>query len=447
MEDQNTMAAQTTATDPQKRSHRILIETSTATHEIRLTRARMITLAAAATLGLGWTLTATAGFLVSSLGDTGQGAEVGMVEQAYGERIETLDTRLAAATARARQATAHLDQALARIVEQQQALRISLDTQDELAAELEAMRDKLVVAVRSRDESENRAAALDGKLAALRTDMGADVEQAGEMEVVLDAMSDVLHNAVRDRDHQREDLTRLQSQIAAMKLKMEINADRQERLVATLEDAVQVSFKPLEKMFERSGLDVDSLLQKVGREYSGIGGDGMVIPASFAAGEEPEMNSRLAGLMSDMDRVNMMRIAATKIPFTAPVRQAHRFTSGFGTRRDPKTGGRRAHNGIDLAAPRGTTIEATADGVVTHAGWSSGFGKLIKVRHAFGFETYYAHLNKIHVKVGDRIARGDHIGDMGTTGRSTGVHLHYEVRLGGSPVNPLTYIKAAQDVF
>ncbi|MBD3625567.1 MAG: hypothetical protein HUJ24_09355, partial [Rhodobacteraceae bacterium] len=109
MEDQNTMAAQTTATDPQKRSHRILIETSTATHEIRLTRARMITLAAAATLGLGWTLTATAGFLVSSLGDTGQGAEVGMVEQAYGERIETLDTRLAAATARARQATAHLD--------------------------------------------------------------------------------------------------------------------------------------------------------------------------------------------------------------------------------------------------------------------------------------------------------------------------------------------------
>ncbi|MHA3978434.1 DUF5930 domain-containing protein [Halovulum sp. GXIMD14794] len=441
------MAAETPATDVETRSHRILIETPCGSREIRLTRARMTALAAAAALGMGWTLTATAGFLVSSLGDTGQGVEVGMVEQAYGERIDLLDKRLAAATARAADATAKLDAALGRILEQQTELRASLSAEEELRAELDAMRGKLVAAVAARDTATEKTAALTARLASIREDLGADAEQAGEMQVVLDAMSDVLHTAVRERDGQKEDLTRLQAQIAAMELKMEINAERQERMIATLEDAVQVSFKPLESMFERVGLDVDSILRKVSVDYSGVGGPEMIIPASVGTSDAPEMNARLAALMTDMDRVNMMRIAAQQIPFAMPVRQAHRFTSGFGSRRDPKTGGRRAHNGIDLAGPRGTHIEATADGVVVHAGWQSGFGKLIKVRHAYGFETYYAHLNKIHVKVGDRIARGEHIGDMGTTGRSTGVHLHYEVRLGGSPVNPLTYIKAAQDVF
>ncbi|MEM6467364.1 MAG: M23 family metallopeptidase, partial [Pseudomonadota bacterium] len=151
-------------------------------------------------------------------------------------------------------------------------------------------------------------------------------------------------------------------------------------------------------------------------------------------------------LVQSMDRMNLLRVAANKVPYAMPVTASHRFTSGFGTRRDPVTGARRAHNGLDFAAPLGTPIKTSADGVVVFAGRQRGFGKLIKVRHTFGFETLYAHLNKIHVKVGDRVSRGDHIGDMGTTGRSTGVHLHYEVRIGGKPVNPMIYIKAARDV-
>lgn len=85
--------------------------------------------------------------------------------------------------------------------------------------------------------------------------------------------------------------------------------------------------------------------------------------------------------------------------------------------------------------------------MIIHAGWSSGYGRLIKIQHAFGIETRYAHLSKIRVKVGQRVSRGDRIGDMGNTGRSTGTHLHYEVRVGGKPQNPMTYIKAANDVF
>ncbi|MEN8891404.1 MAG: M23 family metallopeptidase, partial [Planktotalea arctica] len=98
-------------------------------------------------------------------------------------------------------------------------------------------------------------------------------------------------------------------------------------------------------------------------------------------------------------------------------------------------------------ASHGTPIYATADGVVTHAGWQSGYGKLVKIQHQFGIETRYAHQSKIRVKVGQRVSRGQRIGDMGNTGRSTGTHLHYEVRVGGKAVNPMIYIKAANDVF
>ncbi|MFT6913529.1 MAG: murein DD-endopeptidase MepM/ murein hydrolase activator NlpD, partial [Paracoccaceae bacterium] len=101
----------------------------------------------------------------------------------------------------------------------------------------------------------------------------------------------------------------------------------------------------------------------------------------------------------------------------------------------------------DFAGPTGTPIYATADGVVTHAGWQSAYGRLVKIKHAFGIETRYAHQSRIRVKVGDRVSRGDRIGDMGNSGRSTGTHLHYEVRVGGKPVNPMIYIKAARDVF
>jgi murein DD-endopeptidase MepM/ murein hydrolase activator NlpD len=105
------------------------------------------------------------------------------------------------------------------------------------------------------------------------------------------------------------------------------------------------------------------------------------------------------------------------------------------------------HAGTDFAAPHGTPIYATADGVITHAGWLSGYGLLVKIQHEFGIETRYAHQSKLRVKVGQRVSRGQRIGDMGNTGRSTGTHLHYEVRVGGKAVNPMIYIKAAKDVF
>jgi murein DD-endopeptidase MepM/ murein hydrolase activator NlpD len=85
--------------------------------------------------------------------------------------------------------------------------------------------------------------------------------------------------------------------------------------------------------------------------------------------------------------------------------------------------------------------------VVVKADWSSGYGNEVTIRHAHGIETLYAHMSKIRVTKGQRVSRGDRIGDMGSTGRSTGTHLHYEVHVGNTPVNPMTYVRAGQDVF
>ncbi len=116
------------------------------------------------------------------------------------------------------------------------------------------------------------------------------------------------------------------------------------------------------------------------------------------------------------------------------------MTDGFGNRRDPFTGKRAYHHGLDLSARRGTPIVAPADGVVVFAGRNGGMGRMIRVSHGFGYLTVYGHLDKILVEPGQDVRRGEEIGHVGNTGRSTGSHLHYEVLKDGKYVNPLYYI-------
>jgi len=118
------------------------------------------------------------------------------------------------------------------------------------------------------------------------------------------------------------------------------------------------------------------------------------------------------------------------------------ITSPYGYRRNPFTGAREFHEGVDIAAPIGTPIRAPANGVVTFAGRHGGYGKLIVIKHGYGFSTLYGHCGKVLVKPGERVKKGEIIAYVGSTGRSTAPHLHYEVRLRGVPINPYRYLKA-----
>jgi murein DD-endopeptidase MepM/ murein hydrolase activator NlpD len=116
------------------------------------------------------------------------------------------------------------------------------------------------------------------------------------------------------------------------------------------------------------------------------------------------------------------------------------FTSKFGYRMDPLNRRPTLHAGLDIAAPPGTPIHAPADGIVSFAGYEGGYGKLVSIDHGYGVVTRYAHTSRIYVEQGQKISRWDVIAAIGNTGRSTGAHLHYEVRVHGVPVDPINYV-------
>lgn len=131
----------------------------------------------------------------------------------------------------------------------------------------------------------------------------------------------------------------------------------------------------------------------------------------------------------------------THVPAIQPISSKYLKTmaSGYGYRRDPIYGTSRFHEGMDFSAAVGTPVYATGDGTVKSAGWESGYGNSIDINHGFNYLTRYAHLSEILVRAGQQVKRGDLIGKVGNTGKSTGPHLHYEVRLRGVPQNPVNY--------
>jgi murein DD-endopeptidase MepM/ murein hydrolase activator NlpD len=134
------------------------------------------------------------------------------------------------------------------------------------------------------------------------------------------------------------------------------------------------------------------------------------------------------------------------MPVALPVTGVFRITSGFGARRDPFSGGAAFHGGIDFVQPHGAPIFTTAPGRVTFAGWMSGYGQLVEVDHGFGFRTRYAHLSGVDVALGQAVRQGQLVGRMGSTGRSTGTHLHYEIIFGGRTYDPANFMRTTADV-
>jgi murein DD-endopeptidase MepM/ murein hydrolase activator NlpD len=172
---------------------------------------------------------------------------------------------------------------------------------------------------------------------------------------------------------------------------------------------------------------------------AGIGGGA---PDEAGATDLPKIQARAARLDGVLDTVEnhleqrMRWISST--PAISPVRGI--LTSGFGGRVDPMTHGHGNHQGVDIAAAYGQPVHASGDGLVIQAGEQGGLGRAVFIAHGYGLTTRYGHMSAVSVRPGQRVKRGDIIGRVGSTGRSTGPHLHYEVRLDGEPLNPVGYI-------
>ncbi|MGA1026265.1 MAG: DUF5930 domain-containing protein [Lutimaribacter sp.] len=397
-------------------------------------------------LVMAWSIIATSVLLMDSIGAGNFREQAKRDQRMYEERLNFLSSDRDARAAEALAAQQRFNSALEQISLMQSQLLASETRRRELETGIEVIQSTLRRTMKERD-------ALGAELAQVQAEgdnqNGASTGLAAlpVAEDTLGLVVEALANTAAERDQIRTNAATALVDVETMAQKIISMQEQNEAIFRQLEEAMAISVAPLDSMFRKAGMNTDTLIEQVKRGYSGQGGPLTPIALSTRGEVPSEAAERANRLLDQMDRLNLYRIAAQAAPFAIPVKSSYRFTSGYGYRRDPKTGGRRMHSGVDFAGPVGTPLYATADGVVTHAGWLSGYGRLVKIKHEFGIETRYAHMSKIRVKVGQRVSRGERIGDMGASGRVTGPHLHYEVRVGGKAVNPMIYIKAANDVF
>lgn len=427
---------------------RLFLKSDTDTRFIRLPPLTQAAALVGGSLILGWTILATSILLMDSIA-AGSGREQAQRQQMlYEARLNALSADRDLRAEEAARAQERFNLALAEVSQMQARLLASEDRRRELETGIDVIQETLRRTIKERDaarsETETLSAALRRETGSVKTGEG----RARDAEATVEILADALAGTAEQRNSMALVAMSAQEQIETIADEKRQLEARNDAIFAKLEEAVTISMEPLDKMFRSAGMSPDDLLRSVRRGYSGQGGPltPFTMSTSGSSALSPD-EIRANAILQGLDRMNLYRLAAYKSPFAMPVKGSFRFTSGFGYRRDPKGAGTRMHNGTDFAGAHGLPIYATADGVVTYASFNSGYGRQVKIQHEFGIETSYAHMSNIRVSVGQKVSRGDRIGDMGSSGRSTGTHLHYEVRIGGKPVNPMTFIKAATDVF
>jgi murein DD-endopeptidase MepM/ murein hydrolase activator NlpD len=212
---------------------------------------------------------------------------------------------------------------------------------------------------------------------------------------------------------------------------------RQFASLTSLEDSMESRMRRMRGVFTDLGLDAGQLEAAAPR--TAMGGPYVPVKLSADAGPFERQLYRINITRAQVDRLNR---TLALVPYRKPVIGEVEFTSGFGVRSDPFLGRPAMHTGLDFRAASGDPVRATANGKVASAGWAGGYGRMVEIDHGNGLSTRYGHLSEINVKVGDAIKIGQVIGEVGSTGRSTGPHLHYETRIDGEAVDPQKFLRA-----
>lgn len=210
--------------------------------------------------------------------------------------------------------------------------------------------------------------------------------------------------------------------------------DEQIERISTLADDAYQTADAITETLEDAGLPIASDFGK-----SGVGGPLVAIDNSMM------FDTKVKELDQALDTLDRLKNQARKLPLANPA-AGRSISSTFGVRTDPLIGTPALHSGMDFRAPYGSPARATAAGIVTKAGWNGGYGRMVEIDHGGGYSTRYAHLSKVLVSPDQQVAAGDEVGEVGSSGRSTGPHLHYEVRHDGDAVDPIRFIKAGKKI-
>ena len=420
---------------------RLFLRTDTETRFVKLSPLTQVFMLLGVSVIVIWSIIATAIVLIETIGSGNFRDQARRDQALYEERLNALASERDIREQESIDSQNRFNTALNQISVMQSTLLGSEDTRRELERGINVIHGTLRRAMNEREEMRTELQSLQKKI---NPEVGVlpEAVNIAEISETMEYMNQTLEEISQQRDNAVQTANLAKESMENLELEMQFFEEKSDQIFRQLEDALTISVKPLDKMFRTAGLSTKRLLDQVKRGYSGQGGalSPILFQSTVLENRDPRVD-RANNIISQLDKLNVYRIAIEKTPFDIPVKETYRFTSGFG----PRWG--EMHRGIDLAARSRTPIYATADGVVTRAGWNGGYGRVVYIKHPFGIETRYAHLARIRVKKGQSVSRGQKIGDMGNSGRSTGTHLHYEVRVGGKAVNPMIFIKAGRNVF
>lgn len=261
----------------------------------------------------------------------------------------------------------------------------------------------------------------------------------------------VLQRAAAEEAAQRSPEVPAGSPAAAAIEKMESAAAdlyvQQMLLLASLEEKTAQKIEELRLIMASTGLAPEDIAPPAKIANFVLAQGGPFIDADNISGMSTAFFRHANRTNLLIDELSALDATVNRIPLSSPLMVSRRFTSGFGVRRDPITGRSANHFGIDFAAAWASPIRTTAAGVVRFAGTKSGWGRVVEVDHGNGFMTRYAHMSRITVKRGQKLELHDKVGELGSSGRSTGPHVHYEIIYKGRPKNPRRFIEAGRYVF
>ena len=315
---------------------------------------------------------------------------------------------------------------------------------------LSSLTDELDTVISERDKALTVKQALKAQVEQLENNLGVTSTRNSSLSNSLLRTRQSLSEITQDRDGARKLHHSAAKRVDELEQRLTELKSSQQILINRIQDRTHVSVGEMESMVKLTGLDVGDLLRRTDATETGQGGPLVSLDAIQSANEFTGMGNKFENSVLELElhlaRWEGLQQILQTLPLAPPADRYYR-SSGFGKRKDPFTKRWAMHYGLDFAGPFKTIVRATAAGVVTYAGRKGPYGRFVEINHGLGVKTRYAHLHKILVKKGAKVNFRQKIGMMGSTGRSTGSHVHYEVLFNGRSQDPDKFLKAGKYVF
>ena len=315
----------------------------------------------------------------------------------------------------------------------------------ELAAELADARGLLAMSAGEHLQQLAENDALSGRITTLERQLAAAEERNEQIGADLMVAQLELEDEGERFEGVEADRRSLQAKVAELEGQIASYESVQATWLLALGIRTKDSISLVESAVAMTGVNVEKLVRRAQEELRSAAGGPFVAVVSDGSALADDVGSIASDVGEQVERWEALKLLVRALPLSAPLDQ-YQIASRFGKRIDPFNGRRAMHTGLDFNAPVKTAVLSTAPGRVVHAGWHGEYGRLVEIDHGFGIRTRYAHLAEICVKPGEQVGNRAQIGALGSSGRSTGPHLHYEVLIDGRPMNPLNFLEAARHV-